>query len=79
MNQLDVHRKHQKQWASSIPLIPTKWVDVNGESAEQLEHRSRLCEKGLKRSSSDVECARKTRSLDASGARRMVGTASDGD
>ena len=46
--------------------------------ANQLEYRSRLREKELKRSSSDVECAmlgaspRKIRSLDASGARRMA-------
>ena len=49
--------------------------------ASQLEYRSRLCEKELKRSGSDVECAmlgaspRKIRSLDASRARRVVGTA----
>ena len=78
VNQLDVHRKRQRQWASGILLIPTK----NGGGAEQLEYRSKLCEKELKRSSSDVECAmlgaspRKIRSLDASRARRMVGTAS---
>ena len=50
--------------------------------ANQLEYRSRLCEKELKRSDFDVEFAmlgaspRKIRSLDASGARRMAGTAS---
>ena len=34
VNQLDVHRKRPRQWASSIPVIPTKWVDVNGGDAE---------------------------------------------
>ena len=78
-----MYRKRPRQWASSFPLIPTKCVDVNGEGAEQLEYRSRLCEKELKRSSSDVECAmlgasaRKIRSLNASGARRMVSATSE--
>ena len=55
VNQLDVHRKRPK-WASSIPFIPTKWVDVNGGGAKQLEYCSRLCEKELKRLSSNVKC-----------------------
>ena len=51
--------------------------------AHQLEYCSRPCEKDLKRSSSDVECAMLGASplffwsLDASGARRVVGTASE--
>ena len=50
--------------------------------ANQLEYRSRVCEKELKRLGFDVECAmlgaspRKIRSMDASGARRMAGTVS---
>ena len=39
------------------PVIPTKWVDVNGGGAKQLEYCSRLCVKELKRLSSNVECA----------------------
>ena len=48
----------------------------------QLEYRSRFCEKELKWSGSDVECAmlgaspRKIKSVDASGERRMDGTVS---
>ena len=82
VNQLYVHCKRPRQWASSFPVVPTKWVDVNGEGAEQLEYCSRLCDKELKRSGYDVECAmlgaspRKIRSTDASGARRMAGTLS---
>ena len=50
--------------------------------ANQLEYRSKLCEKELRRSSFDIECAmlgaspRKIRSMDASGARRMAGIVS---
>ena len=50
--------------------------------AKQLEYRSRLCEKELKRSGFDVECGmlgaspQKIRSLGASGARRMTDTES---
>ena len=74
VNQLDVNCKRPRQWASSFPFIPTKRVDVNGGGAKQLEYRSRLREKELKRSSSYVEWAmlgaspRKIRSLDTSGA-----------
>ena len=75
VNQLDVHYRRLRQWES--------FVGMTGKlEANQLEHRSRLCEKELKRSGSDVECAmlgaspRKVRSLDASRARRMAGTAS---
>ena len=75
VNQLDVYYRHPRQWASFVGM--TGMLE-----ARQLEYRSRLCEKGLKRSGSDVECAmlgaspRKIRSLDASGARRMAGVAS---
>ena len=34
VNHLDVHRERPRQWASSIPVIPTKWVDVNGGGAK---------------------------------------------
>ena len=78
-NQSDVYCKRPMQ----CPVIPTKWVGVKGMlEANQLEYRSRLFEKDLKRSGSDVECAtldplpRKIRSLDASGACRMNGTVS---
>ena len=57
MNQLDVNCKRPRQWASSIPVIPTKWVDVNGGGAEQLKYCSKLREKELKRLSSNVKCA----------------------
>ena len=57
VNQLDVHRQRPRQWASSIPVIPTKWLDVNGGGAKQLEYCSRLCEKELNRLSSKVKCA----------------------
>ena len=51
MDQLDVCRARPKQWASNVPVIPTKWVDEGG--AKQLEYCSRLCEKELKRSRSN--------------------------
>ena len=54
VNQLDVNWKRPRQWASGFPVIP---VDVNGGGATQLEYRSRLCEKELKRLSSSVKCA----------------------
>ena len=57
VNQLYVNCKRSRQWASSFPVIPTKWVDVSGEGAKQLEYSSRLCEKELKRLSSNVKCA----------------------
>ena len=58
VNQLDVNCKRPRQWASSFPVIPTKCVDVNGGGggAKQLEYCSRLCEKELKGSSSNVKC-----------------------
>ena len=56
-NQLDLNCKRSRQWASTFPVIPTKWVDVNGGGAKQLEYCSRLCEKDLKRLSSNVKCA----------------------
>ena len=68
--------KRPRQWASRIPIIPTKWVDEKG--AKQRENCSRLCEKELERSSSNVKCAtfdmrsRKITFLDAS-AKRWVG------
>ena len=62
VNQLDVYCRRPRQWELSSPVIPTRRVD---------ERYSRLCEKELKRSGSDVECPmlgaspRKIRSLDA--------------
>ena len=38
-------------------VIPTKCMNVNGRGAKQLEYCSRLCEKELKRLSSNVKCA----------------------
>ena len=35
INQLDVYRKRPRQWASSIPLTPTKWMKEG--DAKQLE------------------------------------------
>ena len=75
VNQLDVYYRRPRQWESFVGM--TGMLEAN-----QLEYRSRLCEKELKRSGSDVECAmlgaspRKIRSLTASGARRKAGTAS---
>ena len=75
VNQLDVYYRRPRQWESFVGM--TGMLEAN-----QLEYRSRLCEKELKQSGSDVECAmlgaspRKIRSLDASRARRMAGTAS---
>ena len=71
-------REKEFEWTSSVVKSMTRMLGV-----KQLECRSRLCEKELKRSSPRVECAmlgaspRKIRSLDVSGARRMVGTASE--
>ena len=56
VNQLDVNCKRPRQLASSFPIIPMKCVDVNGGGAKQLEYCSRLCEKELKGSSSNVKC-----------------------
>ena len=70
MDQVDVYRKRPRQWASSTPIVPTRWVDEGG--ARQREYCSRLCGKEPERSSSDVKCAtfdmrsRKITSLDAS-------------
>ena len=75
VNQLDMYCKRQKQCESFVGI--TGMLEAN-----QLEYRSRLCDKELTRSGSDVKCAvfraspRKIRSLDASGARRMAGTPS---
>ena len=75
MIQLDVYYRRLRQWESFVGM--TGLLEAN-----QCEYRSRLCEKELKRSGSDVECAmlgaspRKIRSVDASGARRISGTAS---
>ena len=55
MDQLDVYRDRPRQWASSIPVIPTKWMDEG--DAKQLEYCSRVCEKELKRSGSNNKCA----------------------
>ena len=51
MSRLGVYRKRPRTWATdrSIPVIPTKWVDVNKGNAEQPEYRSRLCGGELKR------------------------------
>ena len=51
MSRMNVHRRRPRQWATEkgIPVIPTKWVDVNTGDARQAENRSRLCEKELKR------------------------------
>ena len=54
MNQLDVYRERPRQWALSVPVIPTTWVNEGG--AKQLACCSRLSEKEFDRSSSDVEC-----------------------
>ena len=42
VNRLDMNCERSRQWASSFPVIPMKWVDVNGGSAKQLEYCSRL-------------------------------------
>ena len=51
MNRLGVYRKRPRTWATDrgIPVIPTKWVDVNKVDAKQPEYRSRLCAEVLKR------------------------------
>ena len=81
MNQLDVYRKRPRQWASSIPIISTKWMSEG--PAKQLEYHSRLCEKELKGSSSLVTCvtfdmmSRKIMLLDASATCWMAGATSE--
>ena len=66
-------REKEFECTSSVVKSMTGMLETN-----QLEYRSRLCVKELKRSSSDVECAmlgaspRKIRSLDASRARRVA-------
>ena len=83
VNQLDVNCKRPRQWASSFPVIPRKWVDVNGEGAEQLEYCSRWCEEELEGSSSNVKCetfdmmSRKITLLDASATCWVVSASSD--
>ena len=54
VDQFDVYRERPRRWASSISVIPTKWVDEG--SAKQLEYCSRLCEKEVDRFSSNVKC-----------------------
>ena len=83
VNQLDVNCKRPRQWASSFPVIPRKWVDVNGEGAEQLEYCSRWCEEELEGSSSNVKferfdmMSRKITFLDASATCWVVSATSD--
>ena len=73
VNQLDVYCRRPRQWESFVEM--TGMLEAN-----QLEYGSILCEKELKRSGFDVECAMlgaspwKIRSLDVFGARRMVST-----
>ena len=51
MNRPGAYRKRPRTWATDkgIPVIPTKWVDVNKVDAKQPEYRSRLCGKELER------------------------------
>ena len=51
---LEVYRTRPRQWASSVPVIPTKWVDEGG--AKQLEYCSRLGKEEPERQSSIVKC-----------------------
>ena len=51
VNQMDVYRKRPRQWASNIPVIPTKWVHMNEGCAKQHEYHSRLC---MKKSNSGI-------------------------
>ena len=70
-------REKEFEWTSSVVKSLTGMIEVN-----QLEYRARLCEKELKRSGSDVECAmlgaspRKIRSFGCFRASRLAGTAS---
>ena len=57
VNQLDVYRKRPGLWASSIPVIPAKWVDVNERDAKQLECHWGLCGQEFERWNPIVECA----------------------
>ena len=43
MSRLGVYRKRPRTWATDrgIPVVPTKWVDVNKGDAKQPEYRSR--------------------------------------
>ena len=81
MSQLDVYRKRPRQWASSVPGIPTERVDEGG--VEQPEYYSRSCEKELKRSSSNVKCvtvdvmSRKIMFWDASAMRCVASATSE--
>ena len=49
-SRLNVYRERPRHWAThkSIPVIPTKWVDVNKGDAGQSEYRSRLGGEELK-------------------------------
>ena len=51
MSRLDVYRNPPRNWAvdKGIPVLPTKWVDVNKGDAKRPEQRSRWCWKELKR------------------------------
>ena len=83
MNRLDVYRKRPRQWASSIPVIPMQWVDVNEGGAKQLEYRSRLYGKEFERWNPTVECAmfgpssRKIMFLDAARACCLAGATNE--
>ena len=72
VSQLDAYCRRPRRWESFVGML----------EANQLEYRSRLCEKELKRLGFDAECAmlgaspRKIRSMDASRARRMAGSVS---
>ena len=50
VNQLNVYYRRPRQWESFVGM--TGMLEAN-----QLEYHSRLCEKELKRSGSNVECA----------------------
>ena len=71
VNQLVVYYRRPRQWALSSSVFPTRRVDARKSSkcvtinvmtgtleTNQLEYRSRLCEKELKRWGSDVECVK---------------------
>ena len=51
MSRLGAYRNRPRAWATDIgiPVIPTKWVDVNKGKVMQPQYRSRLCGKELKR------------------------------
>ena len=56
VNQMDVYRKRPRQWASNIPVIPTKWAHMNEGCAKQHEYHSRLCMKKIEQWNLTDEC-----------------------